>query len=152
MNAPAYSSPGSVSVLICDDNESIRDVLRDVIGLRPSLCVIGVAADGNEAVAEAIRLQPDVILLDLAMPNRSGIGALPELVQVAPRAKIIVLSSLAKASMAKAAIELGAALYLEKGASPDEINDAIETVTAQTPSAEPALAFANGVEEHAARS
>jgi len=144
MSAPAHPRPDSVSVLICDDNQSMRDVLRDVIGLRPSLRVIGQAVDGNEAIREATRLQPDVILLDLAMPHRTGLGALPELVQAAPQTKIIVLSSLAKASIGKAVIELGAALYLEKGATPDEINDAIEAVNATTAAiAEPALAFAN---------
>jgi two-component system, NarL family, response regulator LiaR len=148
MTLPAYFSPASVSVLICDDSESIRDVLRDVIGLRPSLRVVGVAADGNEAVAQARRLQPDVILLDLVMPHRSGIGALRELAQVAPRARVIVLSSLLKAGIANAVMELGATLYLEKGASPDEFNDAIEAVTAST--AAPALALA--VEEHSAGS
>ena len=146
MSDPPPNAP--IGVLICDDNKSMRDVLRDVIGLRPSLRVIGVAADGNEAITQATRLQPDVILLDLAMPHRTGLGALPELVQVAPQAKIIVLSSLAKASVGKAVIELGAALYLEKGASPDQINDAIETVTnptATTP--HPATLFATNAAE-----
>jgi len=151
MSAPASFRPGSISVLICDDDESIRDVLTDVIGLRPSLSLAGVAADGNEAIAEASQLQPDVILLDLAMPNRTGLGALPELVQVAPRAKIIVLSSLANTSISKEVIELGAALYLEKGASPDQINDAIETVTVSKATAlEPALELAGGVDEDSA--
>jgi len=145
MSAHAASNQAPVGVLICDDNETMRDVLRDVIGLRPSLRVIGVAIDGNEAITQASRLQPDVILLDLAMPHRTGLGALPELVQVAPEAKIIVLFSLAKSSIGKAVIELGAALYLEKGASPDEINDAIEIVTASTPAiSERALASVDG--------
>jgi DNA-binding NarL/FixJ family response regulator len=132
MSTQAASVPAPLGVLICDDNESIRNALRDVIGLRPSLSVVGVAADGNEAITQAAELQPDVILLDLAMPHRTGFGALPELVQVAPQAKIIVLSSLAEASVSKAVIDLGASLYLEKGATPDEINDAIETVSAST--------------------
>jgi DNA-binding NarL/FixJ family response regulator len=119
-------SDASIGVLICDDNESMRNVLRDVIGL-----------------------QPDVILLDLAMPHRTGLGALPELVQVAPEARIIVLSSLARASVGQAVIELGAALYLEKGASPDEINDAIEAVASPPTQATPraGLAFATGAQE-----
>ena len=57
--------------------------------------VVGEAADGNEAIVEAIRLQPDVILLDLAMPNRSGLEALPELRRVAPNAQIVVFSGFA---------------------------------------------------------
>jgi DNA-binding NarL/FixJ family response regulator len=137
----------SIGVLICDDNKSMRDVLQDVLGLRPSLRVVGVAVDGNEAITQAARLQPDVILLDLAMPHRTGLGAIPELVQVAPEAKIIVLSSLAKASFGKVVIELGAVFYLEKGASPDEINDAIETVASPTqPTPEAAMAFSTGAE------
>jgi DNA-binding NarL/FixJ family response regulator len=143
MSAHADSGGGPVGVLICDDNQAMRDVLRDVIALRPSLRVIGSAADGDEAITQATLLQPDVILLDLAMPHRTGLGALPELVQVAPQAKIIVLSSLAKASVGEAVIELGAALYLEKGVSPDEINDAIEAITKPTPTTpDRATAFA----------
>jgi NarL family two-component system response regulator LiaR len=138
----------SVGVLICDDNKSMRDVLRDVVGLRPSLRVVGLAVDGNEAITQATRLQPDVILLDLAMPHRTGLGALPELVQAAPQAKIIVFSSLAKASVGNAVMELGASLYLEKGASPDQINDAIETVaTPRGATRASPLPLASGVEE-----
>jgi DNA-binding NarL/FixJ family response regulator len=111
----------------------MREVLRDVIELRPSLRVVGEAADGDEAVVEATRLQPDVILLDLAMPNRTGLAALMELGQVAPSARIIVFSSFSTAAVAEEVLALGAVLYLEKGASPDAINDAIEEAAALTP-------------------
>ena len=115
-----------IEVLICDDNRPMREVLRDVIELRPSLEVVGEAADGDEAVAEATRLQPNVILLDLAMPNRTGLAAIAELGQVAPSAAIIVFSSFAAETVAGEVLALGAVRYLEKGASPDAINDAIE--------------------------
>ena len=72
-------------------------------------------------IAEATRLQPDVILLDLAMPNLSGLDALPELHRVAPNAQIIVFSGFASAAVADEVIALGAASYLEKGASPETI-------------------------------
>ena len=66
MSTHAASVPAPLGVLICDDNESIRNALRDVIGLRPSLSVVGVAADGNEAITQAaqgefIRYDVDVI-------------------------------------------------------------------------------------------
>jgi two-component system, NarL family, response regulator LiaR len=122
---------GSIGVLICDDDAAIRRMLRSVLGLRPSLRTVGEAGDGNEAVAEAARLQPDVILLDLAMPNRTGLECLPELKQVAPGAQIIVISGFSMASTAEEAVELGAVLYLTKGADPDAINDAIEQAAAQ---------------------
>lgn len=120
----------SVGVLICDDNGSLRLALRAVIGSRPSLRVLGEAADGNEAIAEARRLQPDVILLDLAMPQLTGLEALGELRRIAPEAKIIVFSSFADASVAQDVIELGAVRYMEKGGDIEELNDAIEEAAA----------------------
>ena len=105
-------------------------MLRDVIELRPSLEVVGEAADGDEAVVAATRLQPDVILLDLAMPNRTGLAALTELGQVAPSARIIVFSSFPPDAVSDQVLALGAVRYLEKGVSPDAINDAIEEAAA----------------------
>jgi DNA-binding NarL/FixJ family response regulator len=81
----------------------------------PGLRVVGEAADGNDAIVEAIRLQPDVTLLDLAMPKRSGLEALSELRRQAPEARIIVLSGFASANVAEEVAALGATSYLEKG-------------------------------------
>jgi DNA-binding NarL/FixJ family response regulator len=131
-NGASSSGSAAVGVLICDDSEALRALLRAVIGLRPSLRVVGEAGDGNAAIVEATRLQPDIILLDLAMPRRTGLEALPELRLVAPEAKIIVFSGFSTASVAEEVIELGAARYLSKGADPEAINDVIEEVAAQT--------------------
>jgi DNA-binding NarL/FixJ family response regulator len=131
-NGASPSGSAAVGVLICDDSEALRALLRAVIGLRPSLRVVGEAGDGNAAIVEATRLQPDIILLDLAMPRRTGLEALPELRLVAPAAKIIVFSGFSTASVAEEVIELGAARYLSKGADPEAINDVIEEVAAQT--------------------
>jgi DNA-binding NarL/FixJ family response regulator len=136
--ASSPSGRAAVDVLICDDNQPLRALVRDVVGLRPSLRVVGEARDGNEAIEEAARLQPDVILLDLAMPRRTGLDALPELRKVAPAAKIIVFSGFSTASLAEEALALGAARYLAKGADIDEINDAIEEVAAE-PMSDPAV-------------
>jgi DNA-binding NarL/FixJ family response regulator len=121
-----------VGVLICDDDAPMRAMLRATVALRPALRVVGEAADGAEAIVEAKRLQPNVILLDLAMPEKTGLDAVVELGQVAPAAKIIVLSGFSVASIGEEAIALGAVLYLQKGASPDAINDAIEEAAALT--------------------
>jgi DNA-binding NarL/FixJ family response regulator len=107
-------------------------MLRSVLELRPSLRAVGEASDGNEVVAEAARLQPAVILLDLAMPHRTGLESLVELRHVAPRAKVIVFSGFSMASVTEEVIGLGAVLYLSKGADPDAINDAIEQAAAET--------------------
>ena len=143
-NAVNSSGGATVGVLICDDNEAMRVLLRAVIGLRRSLQVVGDAGDGEAAIVEAKRLQPDVILLDLAMPKRTGLDAIQELRQVAPRAGIIVFSGFSTASVADDVIALGAARYLSKGADVDEINDAIEEVAAQPLLRTPAAAAALG--------
>jgi DNA-binding NarL/FixJ family response regulator len=129
--APTYDDAGA-GVLICDDNDAMRSLLGAVVGASLGLRVLGEAADGNEAVALATRLQPNVILLDLAMPVRSGLEALPELRQVAPDARIIVLSGFAGSIVAEEVIALGAAGYLEKGADPDTIVATIEQALAST--------------------
>jgi DNA-binding NarL/FixJ family response regulator len=137
MNGGTASTDGSIAVLICDDDPAIRRMLTSVLALRPSLRLVGEASDGDEVVIEAARLQPDVILLDLAMPHRTGLDALPELRSVAPRARVIVFSGFSMATVAEEAVGLGAVLYLSKGADPDAINDAIEYAAAEP--AEPRL-------------
>ena len=123
----------AAGVLICDDNEAIRMLLAEVVGAHPGLHVAGEAADGNEAIVEAIRLQPDVILLDLAMPNRSGLEALPELRRLVPNAQIVVFSGFSSRTVADHVLELGATSYLEKGADPDAIVATIALALATAP-------------------
>ena len=127
MNAAAGN--GRVAgVLICDDNAAMRTLLCAVVEMGADLGVAGEAADGREAIEEARRLQPDVILLDLAMPNYSGLEALPELRTVAPDARIVVLSGFAASTVADHVLALGATSYLQKGATPDEIVSTIHGV------------------------
>ena len=123
---------GSIGVLICDDVGSMRVLLGVVVAQRPGLHVVGEAADGVQAIAEAERLQPDVILLDLSMPRMTGLDALPEIKRVAPEAKVIVLSGFAASVLAPDVLAHGAARYIEKGVDPDTIVAMIEEVaTAQ---------------------
>jgi DNA-binding NarL/FixJ family response regulator len=129
----AAQKPGAadpITVLICDDQASIRALLRDVIALRPSLRLIGEAADGDDVIVEAERLRPDVILLDLAMPRRTGLDALVELRLRVPTARIVVFSGFLQAGVLDDVRALGAVRYLEKGATPEAINDAIEAAAA----------------------
>jgi DNA-binding NarL/FixJ family response regulator len=125
------------TVLICDDDSSMRSLLRVVVELGPGMQVAGEAADGEIAIREAARLQPDVILLDLAMPVLSGLDALPRLRQCAVNAKIIVLAGFSTATVADQVHALGAASYLEKGTDPDAIVAAIERVVAGTTASVP---------------
>ena len=127
---PAPHDRPNFSVLICDDNVAMRVLLGALIDAARDLRVAGEAGDGDEAVLEARRLQPDVILLDLAMPNRSGLEALPDLRLVAPDAQIVVLSGFAEATVAADVLALGAHAYLQKGADPDTIIATIQSAAA----------------------
>lgn len=118
------------SVLICDDNDVMRMLLAVIVDGSPKLEVVGEASNGNEAVVQATHLQPTVILLDLAMPVRSGLDALPELRQVAPDARVIVYSGFAGGIVADDVLALGAVGYLEKGAPPETIVATIEQALA----------------------
>ena len=124
-NGAAAGGDTPAGVLICDDNDAIRRLLTTIVAGDPGLRVVGEAADGNEAIIEALALHPDVILLDLAMPRRSGLEALPELRRVAPEARIVVLSGFTSANVAAEVVALGAASYVEKGADPAAIVAAI---------------------------
>ncbi|MGZ8706922.1 MAG: response regulator, partial [Gaiellaceae bacterium] len=83
--------------------------------------------------AQAARLQPDVVLLDLSMPRGTGLDALPEIKRVAPEAKVIILSGFATSVVAPDVLALGAARYIEKGVDPDTIAAMIEEVATAAP-------------------
>lgn len=131
MTEPAAHTPGSViSILICDDAPALRFLLAVAIALREGMAVIGEAADGHAAIAQAERLQPDVILLDLSMPNLTGLEALPEINRVAPAAKVIVFSGFAASIFGDKVFEHEVVGYLEKGIDPEAILTAIEKAAA----------------------
>jgi DNA-binding NarL/FixJ family response regulator len=119
---------GSVGVLICDDVASMRMLLGVTVERRPGLRVVGEAEDGEQAIEQAERLQPDVILLDLSMPRRTGLDALPEIKRVAPNAKVIVVSGFVSSMIAAEVLARGADGYIEKGVDPDAISAMIEEV------------------------
>jgi DNA-binding NarL/FixJ family response regulator len=121
---------GSIRVLICDDVDEIRQLLAEIVELRDGLRVVGEAQNGQEAIDEAKRLQPDVILLDISMPILTGLEALPDIKLAAPAARVIVLSGVAQKSISSGARSRGADRYLEKGARADTIADMIEEVAA----------------------
>jgi DNA-binding NarL/FixJ family response regulator len=127
------AGPGAtqdITVLICDDSPGMRTLLSVVINEREGLSVAGQAADGDEAIAQAETLQPDVVLLDLSMPKRTGLEALPEIKRVAPDTHVVVLSGFAASIVEADVVGNGVSEYLQKGAEPDEILAAIQRAAA----------------------
>jgi len=119
-------APAQISVLICDDVAALRRLLTVVVESRTGLRVVGEAANGKQAIDQAKLLQPDVVLLDLSMPGVTGFDALPDIKLAAPAAKVIVLSGFSAAIVEADVLAHGADRYIEKGAAPDLIADAIE--------------------------
>ena len=124
-----------ISVLLVDDVPDVRTLLRLACKRHGGLEVVGEAKDGNEAVELADTLQPDVIVLDIAMPELDGLSAIPQLHEVAPKSRILVLSGFAGGLVAEKAIELCAMGYVEKGRPAEEIMQAVKSVHAAPPKA-----------------
>jgi two-component system, NarL family, response regulator NreC len=117
-----------ISILIVDDHELLRAGLRSRLEREPGITVVGEAETAERAVLMARRLQPDVIVLDLLLPRKSGDEAIPDLMSVAPRARILVVSSQAAPSSVRRALSAGAAGYLPKRASDRDLVAAIRLV------------------------
>ena len=117
-------------VLIADDVADIRLLLGIMINQEADLTVVGEASNGNEALERARELQPDVILLDMNMPERSGLDVLPDLRAAAPKAAIVVFSGFEASSLAERAFRLGADDYVEKGTPVSDIIERIRKLTA----------------------
>ena len=118
----------AVRVLIADDQKVERDGLATLLGLLDGIEVIATAVDGDDAVRTAIELDPDVVLMDLHMPNCSGVEATEQLVAHGARARIVVLTTYSDDDWVFAALRAGARGFLTKDASADEIRTAIITV------------------------
>jgi DNA-binding NarL/FixJ family response regulator len=117
----AGATAGGLRTLLIDDAPELRSLICEVIERDGAFTVVGMSDDGRAGVTAAGELQPDVIVLDLAMPVLDGISALPELRAICPTAKIIVLSGFQKAPLAAAVLRGGAVGYLEKGLSPHRL-------------------------------
>jgi DNA-binding NarL/FixJ family response regulator len=117
-------------VLLVDDHELLRAGLRSRLEKEPGIEVVGEAESAEHAVVVARALQPDLVLLDLLLPRRNGFEAIPELLRVAPDARVIVISSQTAPSSVRRALTAGAAGYLPKRASDRELVAAIEQVAA----------------------
>jgi DNA-binding NarL/FixJ family response regulator len=119
-----------IRVLVVDDHAIVRDGLRRLLESADDIDLVATAADGTEALAAADRLEVDVALMDLSMPGMDGVEATRRLSEIRPGVRVVVLTTFSDQRRIISAIRSGAAGYLLKDASPDEILAGIRTVFA----------------------
>lgn len=129
-----------IRVVVADDHPIVREGLRRFLDSRDGIEVVGEAADGEQAVARAARLQPDVVLLDLVMPVLDGLGAIERILARDPDARVLVLTSFAGEDQVLPALRAGASGYLLKDADPAEVERAVRAVAAGESPLDPAVA------------
>jgi NarL family two-component system response regulator LiaR len=130
----------SIRVIIAEDHAIVRKGVQTLLALEKDIEVIGEAANGREAVEQARELDPDVILMDLVMPELDGIQAIQEIKAHRPDAKVLVLTSFATDDKIFPAIKAGALGYLLKDSDPAELAKAIRQVNAGEYSLHPIIA------------
>ena len=130
----------TIRLLIADDHAIVREGLRALIATEPGLELVGEASDGVQAVDKALALKPDVILLDMMMPRKDGLGAIQDIIHEDPNARILVLTSFAEDDKVFPAIKAGALGYLLKDSSPQELLQAIRNVHQGEASLHPTIA------------
>ncbi len=118
-----------IRVLLVDDHEVLRDGLRLLLEGESDIVVIGEAADGQQALERAKELLPDVIVMDLSLPDMSGIEVTRQIIRKYPEMKILVLSMHTKNEFVINAIETGASGYVPKASTHESLLDAIRTVS-----------------------
>jgi len=122
------SKTSALRVLIADDHPLFRDGLRVLLASTGDFVVVGEAADGEEAVALALDLQPDVVVMDLRMPGANGIEATRRITEASPHVGVLVVSMHEDDDSVFAAMRAGARGYLLKGAKQEEIQRAVRAV------------------------
>jgi two-component system response regulator NreC len=114
--------------LLVDDHAVVRSGLRRILTSEPDIEVVGEAENGERAVFEAIACTPDVVVMDMLMPGKSGIEAMPAVLQAVPAAKVLVLSMQDDPRYVREAFESGASGYVLKEAADTEVVDALRAV------------------------
>ena len=129
-----------IRVLVVDDHAIIRKGLKAVLDLVPDIELVGEAENGRQAIRLDLELQPDVILMDLMMPELDGISSIREIKTQRPEARILVLTNFAGEDMIFPAIKAGAMGYHLKESSPNTLEEAIRQVYRGEPSLHPLIA------------
>lgn len=130
MSDPVDAPQRPIRVLIVDDHPIVRDGIRGIFAGDPAFVVVGEAANGREAVAKTAASQPDVVLMDLRMPEVDGVSATREIVERGLEAQVLILTTYDTESDVLPAIEAGATGYLLKDTPRDELRRAVRAAAA----------------------
>lgn len=122
--------PKTIRVLVCDDHALFREGVKTILNSQPDIEVVGEAADGKEAVAQAIRLYPHVALMDISMPLLKGFDATRRIRKARPDSKVLILTVYDDEDLVARCLDAGAAGYVLKDSPPLQLVDAIRTVCA----------------------
>ena len=122
------SSTERIRVMLADDHPIMRDGLRDALEGEGGFEVVGSAADGVEAVSIAQSLAPDVVVMDVMMPNMDGVDACREIMELLPDTRVLMLTASTTEDAVVDAIAAGATGYLQKDSGPEELAEAIRDV------------------------
>ena len=131
-----------IRILLADDHSLVRKGLRLLLESQEGVAVVGEASDGREAVRLTSELQPDIAILDIAMPNLNGIEAAAQITKGCPAVRVIILSMHSDESYVVRALDAGARGYLLKDSAEDDLVQAIRTVAQGRPYFSPAISAA----------
>lgn len=120
--------PKKIRVLVCDDHQLFREGVKTILNAQPTLEVVGEASDGKEAVDMAIKLDPDVVLMDISMPVLRGFEATRRLKRARPHIKVLILTVYGDEDLVTRCLDAGAAGYILKDTPPVQLVYAIEAV------------------------
>jgi DNA-binding NarL/FixJ family response regulator len=121
-------SVSPVRILVVEDNESFRQFIRSLLGMRAELQIVAEATDGLEAVRKAQELQPDLILLDVGLPHLDGFEAARRICKLALKSKIIFLSQESSSDIVRCALSLGAKGYVAKANAASDLLTAVNAI------------------------
>jgi two-component system response regulator NreC len=133
------AAPKAIKVLVVDDHAVVRSGLRRVLDAEKDIETIGDAANAERAVFEALEHKPDVVLMDVVMPGKSGIEAVPALLQAVPDVRVLILSMQDDPHYVREAFEAGASGYVLKEAADTDVVEAVRAVASGSRYVHPAL-------------
>jgi DNA-binding NarL/FixJ family response regulator len=120
----------TISVMLVDDHAVVRDGLRALLESSPDIKVVGVAGTGREALAEVQRLSPDVVIMDIALPEMDGVQATRHVMEKCPETRVLILSMYLSSEHIHRALQAGAKGYVLKESAGEEVTEAVRALSA----------------------